>query len=254
MECTKCHLPNELAKGKRWCKICKNKYELERKAKNNEHEIRKEKDRQYYHNKKEQILKQNIEMVEEGFKECSVCKITKPINKDNFFMAKCKGHIRAMCKACSSLDRKEYYLKNKKAVNKQVTQYQVERMKRDPLFKLERRLRSRIYDAFTAQNKTKTNRTWKYIDCSPPFFQKWIEFQLYDGMTLDNYGKIWHIDHVKPCSSFNLENESEVKECFCWKNLRPYLANKNLEKSDKLQPFDILMQELKVYCFQKIVK
>ena len=214
MECTKCHLPNELAKGKRWCKICKNKYELERKAKNNEHEIRKEKDRQYYHNKKEQILKQNIEMVEEGFKECSVCKITKPINKDNFFMAKCKGNIRAMCKACSSLNRKEYYLKNKKAVNKQVTQYQVEKMKRDPLFKLERRLRSRIYQAFTAQN----------------------------------------IDHVKPCNSFNLENESEVKECFCWKNLRPYLANKNLEKSDKLQPFDILMQELKVYCFQKIVK
>lgn len=135
-----------------------------------------------------------------------------------------------MCKECSSVKRKEYYKNNKNAVNKQVSEYQVEKMKVDPVFKMERRLRARIYQVFKAQTCEKNNRTWKYINCSAKQFQKWIEFQLYDGMTMENYGKIWHIDHVKPCSKFDLTKEDEVKECFSWKNLRPYLSEKNIKK------------------------
>lgn len=156
-----------------------------------------------------------------------------------------------MCKACSSKDRKKFYQNNKKAVNKQVTQYQVDKMKRDPLFKLERRLRCRIYQAFTSQGGKKSDRTWKYIDCSPKMFQEWIEYQLYDGMTLENYGEIWHIDHVKPVASFDSSKEEDVMKCFSWKNLRPYLAEKNNSKSDKVNLDDIVLQELKVKCFLK---
>ena len=73
-------------------------------------------------------------------------------------------------------------------------------------------------------------------------------------MTLENYGKIWHIDHVIPCASFDLSNDIEVRKCFEWKNLRPYLAHKNKTKSDKINNFDIIMQELKVFSFQKLLK
>ena len=58
MECTKCHLIKELAKGKRWCKDCKNSYELERKSKMSDEQKNKlkEAERKRYYNKKEIYL------------------------------------------------------------------------------------------------------------------------------------------------------------------------------------------------------
>ena len=60
MDCTKCHQKNELAKGKRWCKICKNKYEAERRNKHRE-EINK-KEREKYYEKKEKLKDVIIEI------------------------------------------------------------------------------------------------------------------------------------------------------------------------------------------------
>ena len=62
MECTKCHLVKELAKGKRWCKDCKNKYERERRAKQSEtrkKEIREKEKERYNRLKKNNEVKQN---------------------------------------------------------------------------------------------------------------------------------------------------------------------------------------------------
>ena len=40
-------------------------------------------------------------------------------------------------------------------------------------------------------------------------------------MTVENYGKIWTLDHTIAVSSFNLSNEYEKRTCFFWWNLRP---------------------------------
>lgn len=249
MECTKCHKIKELAKGKRWCKDCKNEYERNRKANMSEEQRNKirEKERERYNKKKEKISKSNLQFDEIQTKICSVCRIEK--NVSDFYIAKCKGTVRAMCKNCSYIKRKERYQKNKEVIIEQTAKYTVEKMKRDPIFKLERRLRTRIYLAFIAQGENKSERTWKYIGCSPKFFQEWIEYQLYDGMTMENYGKIQHIDHVKPCSSYDLSKEKDIDECFNWKNLRPLLASKNTKKYNKIDTFEIVLQELKVKCF-----
>ena len=42
------------------------------------------------------------------------------------------------------------------------------------------------------------------------------------------------IDHIKPCSSFNLLDESEQLKCFNYKNLQPLWAHENLSKGDKI--------------------
>ena len=70
-------------------------------------------------------------------------------------------------------------------------------------------------------------------------------------MSFENYGKLWHIDHVIPCSFFKLDNLNEQKKCFHWSNLRPLYAKKNLEKSNKIITHDILMQELLAKFFIK---
>ena len=40
----------------------------------------------------------------------------------------------------------------------------------------------------------------------------------------------WHIDHIKPCSAFDLKNKDHVKECFHYTNLQPMWAEENLRK------------------------
>ena len=91
----------------------------------------------------------------------------------------------------------------------------------------------------------------KYLGCSMDQFYNWLEFQFYDNMNWSNYGKYWHVDHTLPVASFNFENEDEIIKCFNWKNLRPLRADKNISKSDKLDPIQYLFQEIKAIQFLK---
>jgi hypothetical protein len=52
-------------------------------------------------------------------------------------------------------------------------------------------------------------------------------------MSFKNYGK-WHIDHIRPCASFDLSKASEQKECFHYTNLQPLWAEDNLSKGIKV--------------------
>jgi len=52
-------------------------------------------------------------------------------------------------------------------------------------------------------------------------------------MTWSNYGKGWHIDHIKPCASFDLSNPEQQKICFHYTNLQPLWAIDNIKKGAK---------------------
>jgi hypothetical protein len=51
-------------------------------------------------------------------------------------------------------------------------------------------------------------------------------------MTWENHGK-WHIDHIKPCASFDLSIPEQQKLCFNFSNLQPLWQRDNLCKKDK---------------------
>ena len=52
-------------------------------------------------------------------------------------------------------------------------------------------------------------------------------------MSLENYGKVWELDHVNPLSKFNMENEDDVKIAFNWQNVLPALCSHNKEKKQQ---------------------
>ena len=55
-----------------------------------------------------------------------------------------------------------------------------------------------------------------------------------NNFTLENYGQVWHIDHVIPVCSFDVKNEQECLIAFNWRNTMPLLAKENLAKNRKI--------------------
>ena len=81
------------------------------------------------------------------------------------------------------------------------------------------------------------NRNYTYIEllgCDLLEFELDLIGKLKDGMTFDNYGE-WEIDHIKPISLFNLNNENELFKCCNYNNLQPLWKKDNIKKSNKCE-------------------
>ena len=55
--------------------------------------------------------------------------------------------------------------------------------------------------------------------------------QFEDWMNWDNQGE-WHLDHVRPCSSFELLDSEQASLCHNWRNFQPLSAEENMKKRD----------------------
>lgn len=72
----------------------------------------------------------------------------------------------------------------------------------------------------------------RYVGCDILYLKEHIEGQFKDGMTWGNHGE-WHIDHIKPLSSYDLTIEDERMHAMSYLNLRPLWAIENIVKKDK---------------------
>jgi hypothetical protein len=91
-------------------------------------------------------------------------------------------------------------------------------------------IRQRISDRLKNYSKNNKKHTMEYVGCNLDTLKEHIEKQFNDGMTWENQGK-WHIDHIRPCASFNLDKENERHMCFHYTNLQPLWAFDNISKS-----------------------
>jgi hypothetical protein len=51
-------------------------------------------------------------------------------------------------------------------------------------------------------------------------------------MTWDNYGNVWHIDHITPIK-YNNPTLEEVVERLHWSNTQPLYADENISKGNR---------------------
>ena len=101
------------------------------------------------------------------------------------------------------------------------------------LFKIINNMRTRLRIFMKSKNIKKNNKTIVILGAGPEMIKEHIEKQFKDGMSWENYGYYgWHIDHIRPISSFDLSDPAQVKECFHYSNLQPLWAIDNLKKSD----------------------
>jgi hypothetical protein len=72
------------------------------------------------------------------------------------------------------------------------------------------------------------------LGCDLESFKRHLESLFQPDMTWENYGyRGWHIDHVIPCTSFDLASPAEQARCFHYTNLQPLWRWDNQSKGNK---------------------
>ena len=122
----------------------------------------------------------------------------------------------------------------KEKFNLYMKNYMNNKLKTDPDFKLKMQLRHRIYLALKVKGISKSKRTMKLLGCTVEELWKHLESKFQPGMTKENYGK-WHVDHIKPCASFDLTDPKQQFICFHYTNLQPLWAKDNIRKGAKYE-------------------
>lgn len=179
-------------------------------------------------------------------KTCTNCNLTKDVS--NFTFRKTRNIYESVCKTCNMERERERRKLNKDKINAR------RREIKKPLTleqRIKHNLRKRV-NRYIEQRDGK-NLYLKLLGCNKQFLIKWFEynFKLDEHLDInwDNYGTHWHIDHVTPCASFDMNNEEQQKECFHWTNLSPVLKSYNLSKGDKIKPIDQIRQEIRIKNF-----
>ena len=97
------------------------------------------------------------------------------------------------------------------------------------------RLSGRLRELLHRKGLQKQNAINSYTGCSPKEMVAHIQQQFTDGMNWENYGVFgWHLDHIIPCSRFDLSKEEHCRVCFNWRNIRPLWGEKNYMRQNML--------------------
>lgn len=93
-------------------------------------------------------------------------------------------------------------------------------------------LRGRMVWLLRNPDCNNTNQFEALAGCSIEYFRQHIAAQFTHSMSWDSWGKSgWHLDHIKPCASFNLTIAEQINACFHYSNFQPLQASKNKAKN-----------------------
>jgi hypothetical protein len=219
-------------------------------------------------------------------KQCTRCKQTKASKEFGKHRAR-KDGLCDYCKQCRKQVSRQYYLANRSTILEANARYASRNAQKlndykqrwASLNKAKRRLSVKQYDTRNRPRRRNhdrkryslepwfrlrsllRNRQWyllhrskragsfvRDIGCDSKFLLHHITSQFTAGMTMDNHGTVWHLDHIYPLSKADLTDRVQFLAAANWRNLRPMLGPENLEKSDAVTPeaqrlFDELVRE-----------
>lgn len=94
---------------------------------------------------------------------------------------------------------------------------------------------------YSIRRGSKRKRKWEsLVGYDIVILKSHLEKLFKGGMTWENYGPYWHIDHIIPVSAFNFETPENIdfKRCWALENLQPLEAVENFKKGNKVEiPF-----------------
>ena len=133
-------------------------------------------------------------------------------------------------------DNKDKFLDRNRVFRKQNPDYPATRSRRlyreCPQHKMRVLLRNRLNLAI--KNNSKKGSAVSNLGCSIDEFIRFIEQKFTVEMTWDNWGKVWHLDHITPLSRFDLSDEIQFAKACHYTNMQPLFAIDNLKKGNSI--------------------
>ena len=104
-----------------------------------------------------------------------------------------------------------------------------------PAIRVKRAIWSQLYIRLHKKKGVKSKDAVAKLDYTFQELADHLESKFKDGMSWDNYGTWWVIDHIVPQSFFTIESANDESFLECWgiKNLQPMKKDDNLRKSNK---------------------
>lgn len=112
----------------------------------------------------------------------------------------------------------------------------------DKNYTIAQNLRNRVNKAL--KGVVKSAKTKQLLGCTISELKIHLESKFLPTMSWENYGPLWHIDHIIPCAHFDLIDPTQQEKCFHYSNLQPLFARTtiidgttyigNLEKRDSI--------------------
>jgi hypothetical protein len=141
---------------------------------------------------------------------------------------------------------KEYYEENSQKCiqrickrqknNEKVLKYKrdwIKTKRKDPNYKLISNYRNLIYLSLIKQSTSKENTSFELLGLNGKEFMEYLlsHDSCEKHFTSENYGEVWHVDHIKPLAAFDLSNTVQIKNAFHYSNCQPLSVADNLSKS-----------------------
>lgn len=120
---------------------------------------------------------------------------------------------------------------------KEINFHRNERLQKDPIFRLNYKIRSIISKSFKIINHRKNSKTVSILGCSVSFFKSYIQSKWEPWMNWENRGLYngtknhgWDIDHIIPIST--AKTKEDIIKLNHYSNLQPLCSyvNRNIKK------------------------
>lgn len=170
-------------------------------------------------------------------KKCNKCETGKDLNQFHNNKNTKDGKAYS-CKPCVKIETKKWNSSNKEKVAnynrknlEKTALYLAEKRKNDPKYRMQYNLQCRTLIAMRPYKGTPNGNTkgmWNNIGITRKQLYVHIENQFTEGMTWDNYGTAWELDHIIPCCSAT--SADEVHALNHYTNLRPLSPTDNMKK------------------------
>ena len=199
-------------------------------------------------------------------KTCSDCNQIKALSE--FYKQKGRSGVVATCKDCHKIKVKKWRLENLDKVKMDHKKYKADHPEK--IRELNRRWVAEHPDRYremqrksnkktrsipkgrlnqcmgtairiSLKNGSKAKRHWEdIVGYTTDQLKRHLEKRFKPGMTWENQGTCWQIDHKIPKAVFNFERPEDLdfKKCWALKNLQPMEARQNQSKAARIcKPF-----------------
>jgi hypothetical protein len=153
-------------------------------------------------------------------KTCKTCEIEKDVDefyqlaksgrRSKYTFSSCKPCIRKIDRSAENRAEHRVYRNHRYATN--------------PAYRVLILSRTRLRDALKGQ--VKPAKTMELVGCTAKELVGYLQELIPEGEDLKKY----HIDHIRPCASFDFSDPEDIAKCFHYTNLQPLTPEANMRK------------------------